>query len=332
MEFKKVDERQQSGSPLVSIIVITYNSSKYVLETLESARKQTYKNIELIISDDCSTDNTVNICRDWIGKNKNYFVRTELIIVEKNTGIPSNCNRGLFAAHGEWVKFIAGDDSLVDSCIYNFMEYIIKSKAKINALISNMTVYDQEFNDDKILYTTDKSEELLNHADITPSDQLALLVRGLGPSAPTSFFRKSLLESLGGFDEELPYEDGPIWIKITSNNYKLDFLNKVTVNYRLYDSVSNSQGNSAFFSRLYKQDYLIAKKVYKPFLTKIEFIALSCEYFIKEIFTNLNLQRRTKVRYFIYRFFTYPSQIIIRAYRKFVVLQITKNLRSKTNT
>lgn len=53
-------------NPLVSVIVITYNSSKYVLETLNSVAAQTYDNIELIISDDCSKDNTVEICRNWL--------------------------------------------------------------------------------------------------------------------------------------------------------------------------------------------------------------------------------------------------------------------------
>lgn len=61
-------------NPLVSVIVITYNSAKYVLETLESIRVQSYQNIELIISDDCSKDNTIDICRNWIGKMKNVLL------------------------------------------------------------------------------------------------------------------------------------------------------------------------------------------------------------------------------------------------------------------
>ena len=96
--------------PLVSISVITYNSSKYVIETLDSAKAQTYQNIELIISDDCSTDNTVEICKNWINDNKERFVRTELITVKKNTGISPNCNRANNAANGEWIKEIAGDE------------------------------------------------------------------------------------------------------------------------------------------------------------------------------------------------------------------------------
>ena len=79
--------------PLVSIVIITYKSSAYVLETLESAKAQTYRNIELIVTDDCSPDNTVEICKDWIENNKDCFVRTELITVPENTGISLNCNR-----------------------------------------------------------------------------------------------------------------------------------------------------------------------------------------------------------------------------------------------
>src|SRR5690606_22852216 len=96
-------------NPLVSIIVITYNSSKYVLETLESARAQTYQNIELIISDDGSKDATVQICRDWLKENSDRFVHSQLLTVEHNTGIPANCNRGVKASKGEWIKLIAGD-------------------------------------------------------------------------------------------------------------------------------------------------------------------------------------------------------------------------------
>lgn len=88
-------------NPLVSIIVITYNSAKYVLETLESARAQTYQNIELIISDDGSQDDTIVICENWFLENRDRFYDTQLITVEHNSGIPANCIRGVRALHGE---------------------------------------------------------------------------------------------------------------------------------------------------------------------------------------------------------------------------------------
>ena len=59
--------------PLVSIIVLTYNSSLTILETLESLKKQSYPNIELIISDDASKDETVKICQTWVQANSYKF-------------------------------------------------------------------------------------------------------------------------------------------------------------------------------------------------------------------------------------------------------------------
>ena len=73
--------------PIVTVIVYSYNSSQYIFETLESIRNQTYPSLMLIISDDCSTDNTVEICKKWIDKNESRFIKTKLLTYEKNTGI-----------------------------------------------------------------------------------------------------------------------------------------------------------------------------------------------------------------------------------------------------
>ena len=109
MDSEKID------LPLVSIIVITYNSAKYLVDTLESIKDQTYKRIELIISDDFSSDDTISICQNWVAQNAERFVNTNIILAERNTGIPANCNRGGIKAKGEWLKFIAGDDFGLDA-------------------------------------------------------------------------------------------------------------------------------------------------------------------------------------------------------------------------
>ena len=74
-------------NPLVSVVVMTYNSSKYVLETLDSIYNQTYLNIELIITDDCSTDKTFELCNKWLLQHQNRFIRIEFITNDINTGI-----------------------------------------------------------------------------------------------------------------------------------------------------------------------------------------------------------------------------------------------------
>ena len=66
-------EMNNSSNPLVSVVV-TYNSSATVLETLDSIKNQTYKNIELIITDDFSKDDTVALCQSWVDTNKERFL------------------------------------------------------------------------------------------------------------------------------------------------------------------------------------------------------------------------------------------------------------------
>jgi len=154
---------KEPKKPLISIVVITFNSSKYVLETLESAKAQTYQNIELIVTDDCSVDNTLSVCTEWIKKTKNRFTRTEIISVEKNTGIVPNLNRGLNAVKGEWIKFIAGDDRLNDNCIERFYEEVYQN-SEIEVIFSNVSVNGIDIPEDYLpkFFLLETKEQYLN--------------------------------------------------------------------------------------------------------------------------------------------------------------------------
>jgi len=226
------------GNPLVSIIVITYNSSKYVLETLESAKVQTYKNIELIVSDDCSTDNTVEICREWIDENKDRFVRAKLITSDKNTGIAPNLNRGLREAKGEWVKCIAGDDVLIDNCIRDNINFI-KCNSEVAIVFSSIILFKDfegkiikigklPLENQKIWFSRNAYEQYRR-----------LLFGNFVWAAPSSFIKRLLLERMNYFDSRYPFlEDYPMWIKLTKNNHRLYYFDKETVLYRQSDSVT----------------------------------------------------------------------------------------------
>jgi len=230
------------GNPLVSIIVITYNSSKYVLETLESAKAQTYKNIELIVSDDCSTDNTVEICRKWIEENKERFVRTELITFERNTGIAPNCNRGLFAAQGEWVKYIAGDDILLNNCIEDFVRFIETTpECKIvfgkQKILVNGKIIEQDI---PKFFKVDKEK------------QFEMVYTGSSIPAPANFIKRNLLLKVKGFDEDYPFiEDVPMWIKIANEGEFFYSLDMFVVVYRLHDENINRSSSTQFINKLF---------------------------------------------------------------------------------
>ena len=135
---------------LVSIIVATYNSSRFVIETLESAKAQTWQNIELVVSDDCSADNTVELCRNWIAQNKDRFVNTQLITVPANTGVSANCNRMIQSSVAEWIKMIAGDDILLPNCIEDNMQFVhLNPEASI--VFSKVLLYKNDFTEKNFL-------------------------------------------------------------------------------------------------------------------------------------------------------------------------------------
>ena len=242
-----VNSLEDRETPLVSIIVITYNSAKYVLETLESAKAQTYQNIELIIADDCSKDNTVEICRKWIDENKERFVNITLVSVEKNTGTSGNCNRGFKASIGEWIKLIAGDDILLPNCIYSFWEFINENK---NCSIVFGRMY--------YLKEAKLVEDKLNpFFKSTQSEQKIKIYTGSGLSAPTSFIKRSLINECGGFNENYKlFEDVPMWISIAKREEYFYFLNSFVVKYRLHDTNISIAGgvyiNPNYYSDLKK--------------------------------------------------------------------------------
>ena len=93
---------------LVSIVMPSYNTEKYVRETIDSVIAQTYTNWELIIVDDCSTDNSVQVIKS-IGD-----FRIKLLINEKNSGAAVSRNKALREARGKWIAFLDSDDLWVN--------------------------------------------------------------------------------------------------------------------------------------------------------------------------------------------------------------------------
>ena len=247
------------SDPLVSIIVVTYNSSKYVLETLESAKAQTYKNIELIISDDGSTDSTVEICIEWLSEHKGRFITAKCITVENNTGIAPNCNRGLKEANGEWLKFFGGDDILMDSCIERNMDFVKNSP--------------HSFFFSKVTFTK-KNEKLAAHFRkgfqllTTKKNQLKVLLRNNYVPAATSFIRREALVYLGGFDERFPMvDDYPMWVKASQNKYKLICKEEPTVIYRIHDKGISQ--NQVFGTKKEFYDGLTFRRSWFCFMRKV---------------------------------------------------------------
>jgi glycosyltransferase involved in cell wall biosynthesis len=221
--------------PLVSVIVITYNSADYIVETLESIKSQTYANIEIIIADDCSVDETVEVSKKWLFDNIERFIGTKIVVSKKNLGVAGNCNSGLQQATGDWVKLIAGDDVLVCSAISSYMEYFA-SNSVAKVVLANL-IFFGELNGNKNI------DEKFGRLSV--KQQLIYLLTYRGPAfGPSGMAQRETLLKIGGYDERVPMlEDYPMSLRFLTNDIKIHLLNKSLVKYRIRNGSISREEN-----------------------------------------------------------------------------------------
>ncbi len=309
---------QNPRQPLVSIIIITYNSSEFVLETLESVKNQTYENLELIISDDCSTDNTVEICEKWIEENKSRFVKAQLITTKVNQGIPANCNRGIKNAEGEWIRMVAGDDALIPNCTQKYIDYINDHEdIDIQVLHSNVEWYNESFSKENKQGFHPLAHFKLNDPSATAKAQFQILLRINPVEAGTIFIKKEVFKRIGLYDEEPRlWEDRPMLIKITQSGIKLHYLDFCSLKYRKHTSSIQSKKNSD----MYLSDYIIIKSTYyyKNYLKFLPFFERVVKMILLKriiLFDQFNLNSNKLINKLIFRFLGFPWSTISNRFK-----------------
>lgn len=232
-------------NPLVTVVVVTYNSSEFITETLDSVLIQSWKKIELIITDDCSSDATVDLCRNWLQENSQRFVRAEILTSEINTGVPANVNRGLYIAKGDWMSLLAGDDTMTANCIEDNIVWIT-AYPEIKVLFSYIQVFSNTFEPHNLVSTIPKGDPYHPGGIMAPgrsaeSQYKMLLLCDRIHFTPSLFLHRDTLLEIGGFDERFKLlEDYPLWLNLTKNGHKLHFMDKITVNYRQHSAAINN--------------------------------------------------------------------------------------------
>ncbi len=111
--------QEYSPSPLVSIIIPTYNYAAYLPTALESCLRQTYKNLEIIVIDDGSTDNTKDVIDRYRGR--------IVYIFQENAGVSAARNRGIASAAGDFIGFLDADDYLTEDAISTRLDILMRN-------------------------------------------------------------------------------------------------------------------------------------------------------------------------------------------------------------
>lgn len=225
--FKKVYTHMniKNNYPLVSIIIPCYNSASYISECIQSVLNQDYPNIEVIIVDDGSSDESINIIKK--------FPNIKLIS-QKNSGACVARNNGLQISQGYFIKFLDSDDYLEPGIIRRQVELSLKLKdhyivyGDYYRLTHHKTIYEKNF--------------------LERDNQTALLILN-DILIATPLHKKWMLTKIGGFDER--FKSGQEWnlhIRLANEGFIFYHHNQATFYYRIHDSeqrISNKRKKSS---------------------------------------------------------------------------------------
>ena len=134
-----------SSNPLVTVGVASYNNGRYIYETLESIRAQTYQHIELIIIDDCSVDNSVQVIQGWMHDYPELNVR--FIRHLRNRGVCAVCNAIVAQAKGEYLTMVGSDDVYLPRKVEQQIELFRGLSADYCLVYSDMYIIDEYGNE-----------------------------------------------------------------------------------------------------------------------------------------------------------------------------------------
>jgi alpha-1,3-rhamnosyltransferase len=225
----------------VSILNLCFNSGSRLLNTLESITKQTFKDFELIIIDDGSTDTSVPIVEEWISSSKDIDVK--FIRNAKNIGISASLNKGLRMAQGEYIS-VMGDDTWDTDFLEHLYHRINNAPENVGIIYSKARC----FNIISDTYQPDLDPiETMKASGCPFNEKLFKLHEGnlyfLSKTISyeclfwANFFvsftfiaRKKAFDTCGAYDEQFLIEDYPMWFKLT-NHFDVLYLDEALATY-----------------------------------------------------------------------------------------------------
>lgn len=244
--------------PLVSIVIPCYNHAQFVQESIQSVIDQDYENIELIIIDDGSKDNSVEVIQEMIPACEERFVRFEFRY-RPNKGLSATLNEALKWCEGVYFSALASDDIIRPykiswqvpilnlhpeySGVFGGIEVIYKDGTKSEAIKSS-EVYD--------------FEKIFKHKHILP--------------APTQLLRLDNVIKAGGFRADFIIEDWIMWLDLTKTGDKLLRDERIVASYRRHDSNLSGQLDKMFQGRIQILEVFKDNEHYKKAKARVYFI------------------------------------------------------------
>ena len=222
------------NADLYTVIILCYRNFHYIYDAMESVFRQDYSAIELIISDDCSPNFPAKEIEEYLLSHKSEQVVSYKINHEpKNLGTVKHLNHARQLATGEYISFLACDDTLYGTkAITNFVAGFQKAGMSCHIEMAQTAMYDRNLKKCFGYYLQPEIQELLEDGNRQTELLEWLSISACLPSTSTCF-RKTFFSTYGGFDEELRLvEDVPLHIRIASEKIALHYENFVAVCHR----------------------------------------------------------------------------------------------------
>ncbi len=211
-----------TDSPKISVIIPTFNCSKYLPEAINSVLNQTYQNLEMIVVDDGSTDTTREIINSYI----NRYPKKIKYIFQENKGLACARNTGVKNALGEYIALLDADDIWTVQRLKETLGAIEK-EPDIGLVHANINWMSEEGN----IISSPKRKTRYLSGYIFEN----IFLRKAHIAIPTILVRKECFDKVGGFDENLTRlgcEDREMWLRI-AELYKFAYIDKVLGYYRI---------------------------------------------------------------------------------------------------
>jgi glycosyltransferase involved in cell wall biosynthesis len=202
---------------LISILIPVYNAEKYIKRCLDSVLAQTYKNIEIVIMDDGSTDTSSSILEKY--KQKNKIVR---VISHENQGVSGARNRLISESKGEYILFVDSDDFILDCMVEKLYKKAESSGADLS--MCKFSYYYEENNKERLKETHFPKEMVTSSVEAI---KLFLSGRITGHLWNKLIKRSLFIENNLAFSRELiSYEDAPIVLKLLEHAGTITFVDE----------------------------------------------------------------------------------------------------------
>ena len=212
------EQNKSKNEPLVSVVVPSYNHEAYIEECILSIVNQTYKNIEVIVIDDGSTDNS----RDILQRLQKLY--GFVLEYQENQGVARTQNRLFGMAHGKYITGSASDDFLMPDKIEKEVRFL-EENPEYDLVFGRVYMVDER---SRIIENLQIFEPFEGQVKYIPFE---LLIENNRIPAPSIMLRKNSWEKCGGYNENSIIEDFDLWLKIAYNG-KIAYLNEYFAYYR----------------------------------------------------------------------------------------------------